>query len=184
MNSVRNNMGPGVELIRGLSNLKPVHRGSVVSIGNFDGVHRGHQAVLQELRQRAVAFAVPATLIVFEPTPQEFFAPVAPPARLMRFGEKFRALADNGVDRILCLRFDQRMAELSPEAFIERILVRGLGVRHLVVGDDFRFGHERRGNFAMLRQTGAEHGFEVQDTGALLADGERISVRIIREALG
>lgn len=180
---LRNKIGPGVELIRGLSNLKPRHRGTAASIGNYDGVHRGHQTVLRELKQRAAGLGVPATVIVFEPTPQEFFALNAPPARLMRFGEKFRALADNGVDRILCLHFDQRLAELSPENFIARILLQGLGVRHLVVGDDFRFGHERRGDFALLQRAGETQGFEVQDTGALLADGERVSSTRIREAL-
>ncbi|MGH8372766.1 MAG: bifunctional riboflavin kinase/FAD synthetase [Gammaproteobacteria bacterium] len=172
-----------MELIRGLINLKPWHRGAVVSIGNYDGVHRGHQTVLRELRQRAETFAVPATVIVFEPTPQEFFAAAAPPARLMRFGEKLRALDEQGVERVLCLRFDRKLAELSPEDFIERILVRGLGVRYLVVGDDFRFGHARRGDFAMLQQAGAAHGFEVRDTGVLQVNGERISSTRIREAL-
>ncbi|HET7395988.1 MAG TPA: bifunctional riboflavin kinase/FAD synthetase [Gammaproteobacteria bacterium] len=172
-----------MELIRGLNNLKPRHRGVAASIGNYDGVHRGHQAVLRDLKRRAVVLGVPATVIVFEPTPQEFFASAAPPARLMRFGEKLQALAEQGVERVVCLRFDRRLAELSPEDFITRILVRGLGVRHLVVGDDFRFGHARRGDFALLQRTGKTQGFEVQDTGALLADGERISSTLIREAL-
>jgi riboflavin kinase/FMN adenylyltransferase len=172
-----------VELIRGLNNLKPRHRGVAASIGNYDGVHRGHQAVLRDLKRRAVVLGVPATVIVFEPTPQEFFASAAPPARLMRFGEKLQALAEQGVERVVCLRFDRRLAELSPEDFITRILVRGLGVRHLVVGDDFRFGHARRGDFALLQRTGKTQGFEVQDTGALLAGGERISSTLIREAL-
>jgi riboflavin kinase / FMN adenylyltransferase len=172
-----------VELIRGISNLKPRHRGTVASIGNYDGVHRGHQIVLRELKQRAATLAVPATVIVFEPTPQEFFTPANPPARLMRIGEKLRALDGQGVDRVLCLRFDRQLAGMSPEDFIERILVNGLGVRHLVVGDDFRFGRARRGDFALLQGAGREHRFEVQDTGALLADGERISSSRIREAL-
>ncbi|HEX6550635.1 MAG TPA: bifunctional riboflavin kinase/FAD synthetase [Gammaproteobacteria bacterium] len=172
-----------MELIRGLCNLKPRHRGVVASIGNYDGVHRGHQAVLRELKQQARAFSAPATVIVFEPTPQEFFAPDAPPARLMRFGEKAPALAGQGVDRVLCLRFNRQMAQMSPEDFIERVLVGGLGVRYLVVGDDFRFGHARRGDFALLQQAGARHGFEVKDTGVLLEAGERISSTRIREAL-
>jgi riboflavin kinase / FMN adenylyltransferase len=176
-------MEDGVELIRGLINLKARHRGAVVSIGNYDGVHRGHQTVLRELRRCAEVFGVPATVIVFEPTPQEFFAPASPPARLMRFGEKITALAGQGVERVLCLRFDRQLAAMPPGTFIDRILVRGLGVRYLVVGDDFRFGHDRRGDFAMLKQAGAAHGFEVRDTGALLADGERISSTRIREAL-
>lgn len=172
-----------VELIRGLRSLKPRHRGTLVSIGNYDGVHLGHQAVLRELKRRAVALGMPATVIVFEPTPQEFFNVASPPARLMRFGEKFRALADCEVERVLCLRFDRQLAELPPEDFIGRILVRGLGVRQLVVGDDFRFGYERRGDFALLQRAGREQGFEVVDTGALMAEGERISSSRIRAAL-
>ncbi|HEX5340472.1 MAG TPA: bifunctional riboflavin kinase/FAD synthetase [Gammaproteobacteria bacterium] len=172
-----------MELIRGLDNLNPRHRGAVASIGNYDGVHLGHQAVLRELRRRADAFAVPAVVVVFEPTPQEIFTPAAPPARLMRFGEKLCALAECGVDRVLCLRFNRWFAEWPPERFIERILVQGLGIRYLVVGDDFRFGHERRGDFGLLKQAGTAKGFEVADTGALLAGGERISSTRIREAL-
>ncbi|HET7921641.1 MAG TPA: bifunctional riboflavin kinase/FAD synthetase [Gammaproteobacteria bacterium] len=172
-----------MELIRGLVNLRARHRGTVASIGNYDGVHLGHQAVLRALRQRADALALPATVIVFEPMPQEFFHPAAPPARLMCFGEKYRALAGCGVDRVLCLRFDRRLAEQAPEAFIERVLVQGLDVRYLAVGDDFRFGRERRGDFALLRQAGAAAGFEVADTAALLAAGERISSTRIRQVL-
>jgi len=126
---------------------------------------------------------VPSTVIVFEPTPQEFFRPASPPARLMRFGEKFRALAAFDVDRLLCLRFNRQLADMAAEDFIERILVRGLGVRYLVVGDDFRFGHDRRGDFPLLRQAGKAHGFEVEDTGTLLAGGARISSTRIRKLL-
>ena len=172
-----------MELIRGLHSLAARHRGTVASIGNYDGVHLGHQTVLRELRRQAEALQVPSTVIVFEPTPQEFFRPASPPARLMRFGEKFRALAEYDVARLLCLRFNRQLADMSAEDFIERILVRGLGVRYLVVGDDFRFGHDRRGDFAMLQQAGKAHGFEVQDTGTLLAGGERISSTRIRKAL-
>lgn len=173
----------GVELVRGLSNLASRRRGAAVSIGNYDGVHRGHQTVLRELVRRARALKVPATVVVFEPTPQEFFAPASPPARLMRFSEKVRTLAEHGVERIVCLRFNRHLADMSPETFVERILVNGLGVRYLVVGDDFRFGQGRRGDFTLLQQAGAVHGFEVQDTGTLLADGERISSTRIRQAL-
>lgn len=172
-----------MELIRGLESLKPAHRGSAVSIGNYDGVHLGHQTVLRELVRHAGELGVPATVVVFEPTPQEFFAPDASPARLMRLPEKLQALREQGVDRVLCLNFNRQLAEMQPDEFIQRILVQGLGARYLVVGDDFRFGRARRGDFALLKAAGRAYSFEVQDTGALLADGQRISSTRIREAL-
>jgi len=127
-------------------NLKPRHRGCVASIGNFDGVHRGHQAVLYQLREKAQEFGLPSTVVVFEPMPLEFFATTVPPARLMRCAEKCQALAACGVDRVLCLHFNRALADLSPDSFIDKILLEGLGVRYLVVGDDFRFGKQRSGD--------------------------------------
>lgn len=172
-----------MRLVRGLAGLKPGQRGCVATIGNYDGVHLGHRAVLRELAVRAGALDLPATVVVFEPTPQEFFAPASPPARLTTFREKWQALSGCGMDRVLCLRFDRRLADMPPEAFIERILVQGLGVRHLAVGDDFRFGRQRAGGFALLRDAGRRAGFEVADTPPLLVAGERVSSTRIRECL-
>lgn len=172
-----------MELIRGLGNLKSHHRGCVATIGNYDGVHRGHQAVLRALDTRARELRLPSTAVTFEPTPQEYFAPAAPPARLMNFREKWQALVACGVDRVMCLRFDHTLADMPAEEFIERILILGLGVRYLVVGDDFRFGHERAGDFAMLKAAGAAYGFEVADTLSLTLAGGRISSTRIREYL-
>ncbi|HEX7964963.1 MAG TPA: bifunctional riboflavin kinase/FAD synthetase [Gammaproteobacteria bacterium] len=172
-----------MELIRGLKSLKPRHRGAVASIGNFDGVHLGHQAVLRDLKQRARDLSVPATLILFEPQPQEYFAGDKAPVRLTRFMEKWPLLEAAGVERVLCLRFDRSLAAVPAETFISRVLVEGLGLRHLTVGDDFRFGKDRRGDFAMLRQAGAEHGFEVADTASVTAAGERVSSTRIRTLL-
>ncbi len=172
-----------MELIRGLVNLKPRHRGCVASIGNYDGVHLGHQHVLKQLVGHAREHALPATVVVFEPTPQEYFAAAAPPARLMSFCEKWQALARHGVDRVVCLRFDRRLAETLAETFIERVLIHGLGVRHLVVGDDFRFGRDRAGDFAMLKTAGEVHGFEVQAARTLSVAGKRVSSGRIRRYL-
>jgi riboflavin kinase / FMN adenylyltransferase len=172
-----------MELIRGLKSLKPRHRGTVASIGNFDGVHLGHRAVLRELGLKAREFGVPATAVVFQPMPQEYFARERAPARLTRFGEKWPLLAAAGVDRVLCLRFGRELAQMAPEAFIEEILVQGLGVKHLAVGDDFRFGRERRGDFAMLQQAGAAQGFKVADTASLMLEGSRVSSSRIRALL-
>jgi len=172
-----------MELIRGLHNLRPRHRGCVATIGNFDGVHLGHQAVLGQLAQKAGDLCLPAVVIVFEPQPQEFFVPERAPARLTRFREKLQALRRFAVDRVLCVRFDSAFAALSAEDFIQRVLVDGLGVRYLAVGDDFRFGSGRRGDFAMLQRAGVEHDFHVANMHSFRIGGERVSSTRIREAL-
>ena len=171
------------EFIRGLHNLRSEHRGCVATIGSFDGVHLGHQAILRQLIATAKAQQLPAVAIVFEPQPHEFFAPEKAPARLMRLREKVQALWAAGVDRVLCLNFNQSLRELSAEQFIDRVLVQGLGIKHLVVGDDFRFGCDRRGNFALLQAKGGELGFAVSDTHTLEVGGERVSSTRIRQLL-
>lgn len=172
-----------MELIRGLGNLKPRHRGCAASIGNYDGVHLGHQHVLKQLVSHARERALPATVVVFEPTPQEYFAVAEPPARLMSFSEKWPALAECGVDRVVCLRFNRTLAQMPAEMFIEHVLIHGLGVRHLVVGDDFRFGRDRAGDFAMLKTVGEAYGFEVRGAHTLSVTGARVSSSRIREYL-
>jgi riboflavin kinase/FMN adenylyltransferase len=173
-----------MELIRGLHNLKARHRGCVATIGNFDGVHLGHQAIIAQLARKAGELRLPATVVLFEPQPREHFQGNGPvPARLMRLREKLQALRRQPVERVLCLRFDETLAALAPEAFIQRILVDGLGVKYLVVGDDFRFGARRAGDFALLRRAGAAHGFEVAPMHTFAIDGERVSSTRVREAL-
>ncbi len=172
-----------MELIRGLHNLRPRHRGCVATIGNFDGVHLGHQAVLGQLAEKAEQLGLPTTVVTFEPHPQEWFFPDRAPPRLTRLREKLTALRRYSVDRVLVLRFDARLAAMEAAAFVERILVGGLGVRHVVVGDDFRFGRNRAGDFAFLRAMGARHGFDVVAMHSFRIDGERVSSTRIREAL-
>jgi len=172
-----------MELIRGIHNLRPRHHGCVVTIGNYDGVHRGHRVVIDSLVQVARRMQVPAVAIAFEPTPQEFFAAERAPARLTRFREKVNALSRTGLDRFLCVRFDQAFAHLSPEQFVKRVLVDGLGVRYLVAGDDFRYGYQRQGDFASLCAAGQVYGFEVTDTRSFCVGGERVSSSRIRQAL-
>lgn len=172
-----------MELIRELHNLRPGHRGGAVSIGNFDGVHLGHRAVIGQLAQRARSLGVPSLIMLFEPQPAEYFRPEAPPARLMRLREKLLALRQEPLDRVLCERFDERFAALEPEAFIERILVRKLEVRWLLVGEDFRFGRNRRGDIEMLRRAGRRYGFEVETAPTFYVDGERVSSTRVRAAL-
>lgn len=169
--------------IRGLHNLRPWHKGCVATIGSFDGVHLGHQAILRQLRQAADAHQLPSVVIVFEPQPHEFFSGELAPARLMRLREKLQALLAAGVDRVLCLQFNQALRRLSANEFIDRVLVQGLGIQHLVVGDDFRFGCDRQGDFALLQAAGHEKGFTVSDSCTLLLHGERVSSTRIRQLL-
>lgn len=171
------------EFIRGLHNLRPEHRGCVATIGSFDGVHLGHQAILRQLIQTARAAGLPAVVIVFEPQPHEFFAAEKAPARLMRLREKLQALWIAGVDRVLCLHFNQALRRLSAEEFIQQVLVDGLAIKHLVVGDDFRFGCDRKGDYNLLSVKGRELGFSVDDTHTLEMDGDRISSTRIRQLL-
>jgi riboflavin kinase/FMN adenylyltransferase len=172
-----------MEFIRGRHNLAPRHRGCAITIGNYDGVHLGHQAVIRQLVQRARALGAPAAVVVFEPQPLEFLRPQVAPARLMRITDKVEALGRLDVDRALCMHFDRELAALSAEAFIDEILVKQLGVRYLVVGEDFRFGAERRGDFAMLVEAGRRLHFETASTPTLLLDGERVSSTRVRQTL-
>ena len=172
-----------MELIRGYDNLRPRHRGCVATIGNFDGVHLGHQTVIGQLAEKASELRLPTVVVLFEPQPQEFFQPADAPARLMRLRDKLMALKRYSVDRVLCLRFGARLADMPAEDFIRTILAEGLGVHYLVVGDDFRFGRRRAGNFGMLQKAGAQYGFAVAPMHTFSVDGERVSSTRIREAL-
>ncbi len=172
-----------MELIRGLHNLRPAHRGCVATIGNFDGVHLGHQEVLGQLAEKAEDLGLPTTLITFEPQPLEYFAPERAPARLTRLREKLQALRRFSVDRVLLLPFNRQLAEKSAQEFIRQILVEGLDVKYLVVGDDFRFGRGREGDFDTLVAAGREYGFQVVNMHTYSVDGERVSSTRVREAL-
>lgn len=171
-----------MDFVRGLHNLRPRHRGCVLTIGAFDGVHRGHQEMIRVLRERAREHALPAVVVAFEPTPREYFMRDAPPARLTRFRERYAALAAYGVDRFVCLRFDDRMRNTSADDFIG-MLVNQLGVRHIVVGHDFRFARKGEGNIETLRAAGAVHGFGVTEVPPFEVDGVRVSSSLIREVL-
>lgn len=164
-----------MHVIRGLHNLTAAQRGCVATIGNFDGVHRGHQAILQQCREHAARFNVPLTVVVFEPQPREFFAGDQAPPRLTRLREKVRLLRDHGAEQVLCLPFNETLRSLTGREFIDQVLVDGLGVKHLVVGDDFRFGCDRRGDFKLLEAVGCEQGFGVEHTRTFTVDDERVS---------
>jgi riboflavin kinase/FMN adenylyltransferase len=166
-----------------MHNLRPRHRGCVATIGNYDGVHRGHQHMLAAVRRRADELGLPATVVTFEPTPREYFEGSAAPARLMRLREKLDALSLYGIDRVVLLRFDEKVRNLTAAAF-EQTLLDGLGVRHIVVGHDFHYARKREGNIQSLLAAGERHGFTVEEVGEFLVDGERVSSSLVREALG
>lgn len=176
----------GVEFVRGFHNLDAKGRGCVATLGNLDGLHLGHQALLAGARQKAEALGLPAVAVTFEPLPREYFAklnqqPLQP--RLTRLRDKVALFAQQQVDRLVCLHFNQALRQLSADAFVKRVLVSGLGVRYLVVGDDFRFGCDRKGDFALLQSMGATHGFDVANIHTLEIDGQRVSSSRIRELL-
>ncbi len=172
-----------MQIIRGLHNLRPEHRGCVATIGNFDGVHLGHQAVFRHLRERGADLGLPTAVVTFEPQPMEFFAPQDAPARLTRMREKLLAIKDAGINRVVLLEFGAKMAAMEAGDFVQELLVDGLGVRYLFVGDDFRFGRERAGDIEMLRQVGHQHAFIVENMNTFLLGEERVSSTRIREAL-
>ena len=172
-----------MELIRGLHNLRPCHHGCVATIGAFDGVHKGHQAVLAKVLAKARELGVPSTVIVFEPLPREYFAPLQSPARLMNFREKFVALRELGVDRMLRIRFDESFSHMSADDFIRKVFIDGLGIRAIIAGDDLRFGRDRGGDTSVLSDAGKRYGFEVLNTDTMAQAGERVSSTRVRSAL-
>jgi riboflavin kinase/FMN adenylyltransferase len=172
-----------MELVRGLHNLRPRHHGCVVTIGNYDGVHRGHQEMLAVLRRRAQEIGVPATVVTFEPTPREYFEGPDAPARLTRLREKLQALARYDVDRVVCLRFDAKLASIGARSFEDDLLGARLGVRHAVVGHDFQYARRREGTSLTLRAAGARLGFTVEEVPAFEVDGVRVSSSLVRDAL-
>jgi riboflavin kinase / FMN adenylyltransferase len=155
----------------------------VLAIGNFDGVHRGHAALLGRLTAMARDLALPPTILTFEPHPREFFAPDSAPARLTTLREKLELLADLGVAQAMVCPFNAAFAALSAEQFVEAVLCRGLQLRHLIIGDDFRFGHGRQGDFALLQAAGQRFGFGVEAMHSVVVDGERVSSSGVRRAL-
>jgi riboflavin kinase/FMN adenylyltransferase len=154
-----------------------------LTIGNFDGIHRGHQAMLARLTEAARDRHLPVTVMTFEPHPREFFTPDGAPTRLTSLREKLELLQGYGVDRVQVCRFDRNLARMTPDEFIERILRRGLACRYLLIGDDFRFGARRAGDFAMLEQAAGRCGFEVEAMASFRLDGVRVSSTAVREAL-
>ena len=165
------------------SYLRPVPGPTAIAIGNFDGVHRGHGALLERLCDVACESRLPPTILTFEPHPREFFSPASAPARLSTLREKLELLADAGVEQAMVCRFNKAFAALSADQFIEQVLMGGLRARHLIIGDDFRFGKGRAGDFALLQVAGRQFGFAVEAMGSVTVDGERVSSSGVRAAL-
>ncbi|PNH92503.1 bifunctional riboflavin kinase/FAD synthetase [Vibrio diazotrophicus] len=172
-----------MELIRGIHNIKAQHNGCVLTIGNFDGVHLGHQQVLQKVSEQAKKLNLPSVVMTFEPQPMELFLKDKAPARLTRLRDKFVQLSKLDIDRLLCVNFNHHFASLDADSFIRDLLVKRLGVKFLVVGDDFCFGRRRKGNFAMLKEAGQKYGFEVVSTESFCLEELRVSSTAIRESL-
>jgi len=173
-----------MKLIRGLSHLEPFDQGCVLTIGNFDGLHLGHAAVIKKLAERGQELGLPVVVMVFEPQPLEYFLGENAPSRLMRLREKVIEFSKLPVDNLLIVSFNRSFANGDAEQFIEDILVQKLNVKHLVIGDDFHFGKARRGNFALLKEKGKDYGFNVEDTRSYYSEGQRVSSTLIRDALG
>ncbi len=172
-----------MEIIHGLYSLKPRHKNCVLTIGNFDGVHHGHQLLLAHLVAKGRELGVPSLLLTFEPLPREFFAGSSVPARLTRFREKITLLQRTDLDRVLCLPFNERTRRTSAQWVIEELLHNLLGIRYVVVGDDFRFGKDQAGDYEMLKKAGDHYGFGVSQLGTLTFEHERVSSSRIREVL-
>lgn len=155
----------------------------MLTIGNFDGVHLGHQAILERLKSIAAAQHLPPLVMIFEPQPKEFFAGQQAPARLTSLAEKLSLFSGYGIGQVACMAFNQRFRQLSAQQFVEEVLVKGLNCKALIVGDDFRFGCDRSGDFAFLKAAGERYGFSVEDTCTVLAGSERISSTRVRSEL-
>jgi len=172
-----------MQLIRGIHNIQSQDHGCVLTIGNFDGVHLGHARVITALIEKAKTLNCAPAVMIFEPQPQELFSPETAPARLTRLRDKYFLLKKLGVERLICVNFHREFASKSAEEFIELLLVKQLGIKHLIIGDDFRFGKSRMGDFNLLKQAGEKFNFAVSDTTSFKLEDCRISSTQIRHAL-
>jgi riboflavin kinase / FMN adenylyltransferase len=172
-----------MRLIKGLPSRPLYENGCVLTIGNFDGVHLGHRAVIEKLADKAKQLDLPVVIMLFEPQPLEFFLRETAPPRLTRLREKICRLAQLPVADLLIVRFNKKLADYDADKFIAEVLINKLNVKYLVIGDDFRFGKDRRGDFALLQSKGDDYGFIVEDTGTFQLDRQRVSSSLIRTTL-
>jgi len=172
-----------MKVIRGLHNIKPHQRGCALTIGNFDGIHQGHLALLDHLKDQAIMLDIPTMVMTFEPQPNEFFKHFSPVPRLTRLREKLECFADLGISYVLSVPFNEQIASISADDFTQTILGEKLAPKCLVVGDDFRFGAKRQGTFTILHEFGEERGILVEQMPTFEIDGERGSSTRVRLAL-
>jgi riboflavin kinase/FMN adenylyltransferase len=172
-----------MELVRGLHTISQRHKGCVLTVGNYDGVHLGHQQMIGVLKARAAELRAAATVLVFEPSSKEFIDPDGAPPRLTRWREKCLALAAQGVERLVTLRFDERMRAMTARSFVDELIVARLGTRHMVVGHDFRYGSHAGGTCESLVAAGRTQGFGVEEMPPFVYDGVRVSSTAVRERL-
>jgi len=172
-----------MKVIRGLYNLRTEHKNTILTIGNFDGVHRGHQAVLAAVVSKARQMGLSSTVMIFEPQPLEFFAPDNAPPRLTKLSEKLQQLKNCDIDQVLVMRFNRDFANQSADQFIDRILLQGLDIKHLFIGEDFCFGKNRLGNYGTRVEAGQKHGFGVENLHTIADDEGRFSSTRVREHL-
>lgn len=172
-----------MKFIRGLHNLLRQRENCVATIGNFDGVHIGHHAVLDQVKKSAEKANLISTVVIFEPQPIEYFSPTKAPSRLTRLREKLQQFSEHDIDRVVCLKFDEKIANLSAAEFVENILLDALAVKKLIIGDDFRFAKNREGDYHYLLNAAQENDFEVNMTDSFTSESERVSSTLIRQAL-
>lgn len=172
-----------MRLIRGIYNILPSHRGCVLAIGNFDGVHLGHQALLKHLIEEGKKRNLPTVVMIFEPQPLEFFAQDKAPIRITRFRDKVQQIQAAGIDYLLCVKFNKAFAQMTAEQFITTLLVHKLGVQYVLSGEDFCFGRQRQGNLAMLQAAAKQYGFTAEVAPTLTVSDHRVSSTAVREAL-
>ena len=166
-----------------------IAKACALTIGNFDGVHRGHQAMLALIRNEARHRGIPSCVLTFEPHPRDYFAkmrsdPSLAPARIATLRDKLSELDACGIDQCVVLPFNDKLSSLTPEAFVQTVLIKGLGARYVLVGDDFKFGAKRAGDYAFLMKSGDLHGFEVARMNSYEVGGVRVSSSVVRAALG
>lgn len=172
-----------MRVVRGLAHLSPFEKGCVMTIGNFDGLHLGHQTVIDNLLEKGQQLHLPTIAVIFEPQPLEYFLGEKAPPRLMRLREKILYFSKSPIHTLVILPFKKALADYDASLFIETLLVQKLNVKHLVIGHDFHFGKQRQGNFSLLQKKGTEFGFEVESTLPYQQQGLRISSTLVRNAL-
>lgn len=172
-----------MKLIRGSTEISKIESPTIATVGNFDGLHLGHQEIIRYVSERAKSEGLESALVSFEPTPKEYFSGEKAPARIYSLRDRFTITRSLGIHHFVCLRFNASLANMQADDFVDKILARTLNIKILVVGDDFRFGHNRVGDIQLLRGMGPKLGFEIEDMNTIALADTRISSSLVRENL-